>query len=286
MKITIVGLGLIGGSVALDVRSRGFASQVIGVELNQEHQAQAQNRGLVDAIQPLQEAIAGADLIVLTVPVDIIVQLLPNILDQIDSSTTVTDMGSTKGLICHSIAKHPRRSQYVASHPMAGTEHSGPLAALRGLFAGRTVVICDAEVSDAIHLRRVDEMYEVLNMRKVYMSSIEHDMHAAYISHLSHISSFVLAKTVLEKQKDVDAIFDMAGGGFESTVRLAKSSPDMWAPIFSQNSEPIIEALGTYIEHLQIFHKSLVEKRFDETKKIMTQANQIRQVLRNISTKA
>jgi prephenate dehydrogenase len=166
---------------------------------------------------------------------------------------------------------------------MAGTEHSGPLAALRGLFAGRTVVICDAETSAAVHLRRVDEMYEVLNMRKVYMSSREHDVHAAYIANLSHISSFVLAKTVLEKQKDVGTIFDMAGGGFESTVRLAKSSPDMWAPIFIQNSQPVIEALGSYIEHLQVFHKSLVEKRFDETKNLMAQANHIREVLQNLN---
>lgn len=282
MKVTVVGLGLIGGSVALDLRGRGFAQQVVGVELNPEHQVQARNRGLVDEIKALDEAVRDSDLVILTVPVNVIVQLLPKILDQVSPSTTVTDMGSTKRLICETVSRHPRRRQYVSSHPMAGTEYSGPLAALRGLFDGRVAVICDAHNSDTVHLRRVDEMYEVLKMRKVHMSSDDHDMHAAYISHLSHISSFVLANTVLDKQKDVRTIFDMAGGGFESTVRLAKSSPEMWGPIFNQNEDHVIKALKSYIEHLETFYSSLVEKRSEDTKKLMKDANQIRDVLRNL----
>ncbi len=282
MKVTIVGLGLIGGSLALDLRHRGFAGEVIGVEQNEKHRNQARDRGLVDDFKSLEQALKNTDLVVLSIPVDGILKLLPSLLDQMNDSTTVTDMGSTKAQICEAVKKHPKRKQYVSSHPMAGTEHSGPLAAIRGLFDHRTAVICDADLSGAIHLRRIDEMYEVLKMRRVHMNSSEHDMHAAFVSHLSHVSSFVLANTVLEKQKNVGTIFDLAGGGFESTVRLAKSSPDMWTPIFEQNSQSITEALKAYIENLQVFHQSLVEKHFDQTKELMKDANKIRQVLKNL----
>ncbi len=283
LKITVVGLGLIGGSVALDLRARGFASRVIGVELNEQHQKQARDRGLVDDIQNLDAAIQNSDLVILTIPVDGILKLLPQVLDRVGENVTVTDMGSTKAMISQVVAKHAKRKQYVSSHPMAGTEHSGPLAALRGLFDERTAVICDAGESGAMHLRRIDEMYEVLKMRRVHMDSKEHDLHAAFVSHLSHISSFVLANTVLEKQKNVGTIFDLAGGGFESTVRLAKSSPEMWTPIFEQNSSSIIDALKAYIDNLQSFHQSLVAQRFDQTKEMMKEANKIRQVLKTMN---
>jgi prephenate dehydrogenase len=282
LKATVIGLGLIGGSVALDLRARGFATHINGVELSEQHQKQARDRGLVDDIQSLDVAIQNTDLVILTIPVDGILKILPKILDKVGDEVTITDMGSTKALISSSVRNHPRRKQYVSSHPMAGTEHSGPLAALRGLFDFRTAVICDASESGAFHLRRIDEMYEVLKMRRVYMASSEHDLHAAFVSHLSHISSFVLANTVLEKQKNVGAIFDLAGGGFESTVRLAKSSPEMWTPIFEQNSNSVIDALKAYIDHLQVFHQSLVTKKFDQTKEIMKEANKIRQVLKNL----
>jgi len=285
MKVTIVGLGLIGGSLALDLRKSGFADQIVGVELSEIHRQQASHRGLVDEFKVLNEAILDVDLIVLTTPVDIIIQILPELLNLVGSETTVTDMGSTKGQICSVAKAHPKREQYVAAHPMAGTEHSGPLAAIRDLFAHRTVVICEAESSAAPHLRKVDEMYESLKMRKTYMTSAAHDLHAAYISHLSHISSFVLANTVLDKQQDVKAIFDLAGGGFESTVRLAKSSPEMWLPIFEQNSENVITALEAYIQHLQVFHRSLLDKKYSETRAQMKQANEIRQVLQSIGVK-
>lgn len=282
MNLSIIGLGLIGGSLALDLRKSGFVSQILGVELSTKHQQEAKNRGLVDDIVDLEQALKDADLVVLTVPVDVIVKMLPDILSKIKLETTVTDMGSTKSEICKSVHNHPSRSQYVASHPMAGTEHSGPLAAVRELFANRTAVICDAEFSGPPHLRRVDEMYDVLKMRKTYMKSEAHDLHAAYISHLSHISSFVLANTVLDKERDVKAIFDLAGGGFESTVRLAKSSPEMWLPIFQQNSQHVIDALQAYISHLQTFHQSLVTQKYEDTRSQMKQANEIRRVLQNI----
>lgn len=286
MKTTIIGLGLIGGSLAMDLRKSGFATNLIGVDDNEVHREQARHRGLVDSIKPLEAAVVGVDLVVIATPVNAIIKLLPEILARIEPGTTVTDMGSTKEEICRTVADHPKRAQYVASHPMAGTEHSGPLAAFRGLFTNRTAVICDAEMSGALHLRRIDEMYEILKMRKTYMTSAVHDLHAAYVSHLSHISSFVLANTVLDKERDVEAIFDLAGGGFESTVRLAKSSPAMWSPIFEQNTDNIAAALGAYIEGLQAFHKALVEERYAETREQMKKANEIRRVLQSIGSRS
>lgn len=285
MKITIIGLGLIGGSLAMDLRKQGFATSLVGVDDNETHREQARHRGLVDSIKPLDAAVVGVDMVVIATPVNAVLKILPEVLARIDASTTVTDMGSTKEEICKLVADHPKRAQYVASHPMAGTEHSGPLAAFRGLFVNRTAVICDAEMSGAVHLRRIDEMYEVLKMRKTYMSSAEHDLHAAYVSHLSHISSFVLANTVLDKERDVEAIFDLAGGGFESTVRLAKSSPAMWRPIFEQNCHNVTAALGDYIEGLQKFHQALLEQKYTETQEQMTKANEIRRVLEHIGSR-
>lgn len=283
MKVTIIGLGLIGGSIAIDLRAEGFATEITGVDNNEEHVKQAKSRGLCDEILPLNKALKNADLVILAVPVDAVLKTLPLILDQIGPNTTVTDMGSTKAAVAQSIVKHKKRKQYVASHPMAGTEYSGPTAALRGLFLNRTTVICDAAASGARDLRRIDAMYDALGMRKVYMSSTEHDLHAAYISHLSHISSFVLANTVLDKERDVAAIFNLAGGGFESTVRLAKSSPEMWNPIFTQNREHVLNALDDYMTHLENFRSTLKKNKPEQTYKLMSGANSIKRVLQNLS---
>lgn len=282
MNLTVIGLGLIGGSLALDLREKGIATSVVGVDVNLEHCRMARNRGIVDRIAPLKDALNGADLVVLAVPVDKIISLLPEVLDQISTETTVSDMGSTKKAICKIVAGHAKRAQYVAAHPMAGTEHSGPEAALRGLFANRSAVICEAEQSAASHLRRVDEMFEVLQMKRVFMSADEHDLHTAFISHLSHAISFVLANTVLNKENSVSTIFDLASGGFESTSRLAKSSSAMWLPIFAQNREHVLAALEAYMENLKEFQQSLLNKTFDETKALMENANGIRRVLQNI----
>lgn len=282
MKVTIVGLGLIGGSIAIDIRAKGFASEIIGVDNNPEHVKQAKSRGLCDDILPLKSAVKGADLVVLAIPVNAILKTLPEVLNGLSPKGSVTDMGSTKSEIIKSISKHKKRKQYVASHPMAGTEFSGPLAAVRGLFENRTTVICDAENSNADSLRKVDALYDALGMRKVYMSSSEHDLHAAYISHLSHISSFALANAVLDKERDVGTIFNLAGGGFESTVRLAKSSPAMWNPIFEQNREHILSALNLYLHHLEEFRDTLKKNKPERTFKLMDNANSIRRVLQNI----
>lgn len=282
MNVAIVGLGLIGGSLAIDLRADGFAEKVIGVDANAEHVSQARSRGLCDEILPLESAVQDADLVILAIPVDAILNTLPKVLDMIGPRATVTDMGSTKEAICQAVKVHAKRKQYVASHPMAGTEYSGPLAALRGLFRGRTTVICEAELSDARDLRRIDEMYDVLGMNKVYMAPKEHDLHAAYVSHLSHISSFVLANTVLDKERDVRTIFNLAGGGFESTVRLAKSSPLMWAPIFQQNRENVLNALDAYMVHLEKFRDSLRKNEPKQTSDLMQNANAIKDVLQKI----
>jgi prephenate dehydrogenase len=285
MKLAVVGLGLIGGSMALDLKARNFVSEVLGVDQNETHAKDALKLGLVDRITTLENACNEADLIILATPVNILSSLLPKVLDLIQPYGTVTDVGSTKAKITESIKNHPKRKQFVPSHPMAGTEFSGPQAAHQGLFKDKATIICDSNDSGAEHLQKVIEMYQQLEMRVLYMNSKEHDLHAAYVSHLSHISSFVLANTVLDKEKNVNAIFDLASAGFESTVRLAKSSPDMWAPIFEQNHDHIVEALGAYIDHLKLFHQTLVAKDYTSTKALMTQSNEIKRVLEKIQNK-
>ena len=282
MNVTIVGLGLIGGSIAIDLRASGFAKKIIGVDNNAEHVKQANSRGLCDEILQLKKAVKNSDLVILAIPVDAVMKILPETLDLAGAKCTVTDMGSTKADIIKAVSKHKKRKQYVASHPMAGTEFSGPLAAVKGLFQNRTTVICEAEKSSAASLRKIDSLYDALGMRKVYMSPAEHDLHTAYISHLSHISSFALANTVLDKEKNNSTIFNLAGGGFESTVRLAKSSPEMWNPIFSQNREHILSALELYIKHLENFREGLKKQKPDKTFKLMKNANSITRVLQSI----
>ena len=282
MKLAVLGLGLIGGSIGLELKTSGWASEVMGVDENSEHAKQALALGLIDSVSSLEHASQWADLVVIATPVNAITQLLPRVLDSLASMAVVTDVGSTKAQLVQSVSAHARRKNYVASHPMAGTEFSGPAAAHAGLFRGKAAVICDANSSDSEAVQRVKRMYAALGMRLIEMSSAEHDLHAAYVSHLSHISSFVLANTVLDKEKDAEAIFNLASGGFESTVRLAKSSPEMWAPIFEQNQVLVTEALGEYIDRLKLFHADLVARDFNRTKKTMQKANEIKRVLLKI----
>jgi prephenate dehydrogenase len=284
-RVAIVGLGLIGGSIALELKASGFAEEVIGVDDNAQHVLQALELKLIDRALSLKEACTTADLTVLAVPVNFISKLLPEVLNLIPAHGSVTDVGSTKSEMVRSVESHAKRKRYVPSHPMAGTEFSGPTAAHLGLFQGKAAVICDQTASDPESVRVVEELYQTLKMRLIFMESKEHDLHAAYVSHLSHISSFVLANTVLAKEKNVDAIFNLASGGFESTVRLAKSSPEMWTPIFEQNQTYITEALGEYIDRLKLFHENLKSKNFNQTKKDMQSANAIKRVLTQIGEK-
>lgn len=280
MKVCIVGIGLIGGSLAIDLKRRGFASSVIGVDNNKHHQNIALHSGLVDKIDTLQNAVRKSDLIILSTPVNTNRLLLPEILDLIDGTDkVVTDMGSTKAGIAQAVLNHPNRGRYVASHPMAGTEFSGPMAAIGKLFDYKHVILCDKELSDGDALRTVVEMYNTLNMRISYMKSSDHDIHVAYVSHISHITSFSLALCVLDKEKDEENILKLAAGGFESTVRLAKSNAETWAPIFLQNSEYIIEVLDNYIEKMNLFKEYILEKNTQGLTELMNEANKIRKIL-------
>ena len=280
MKIAIFGIGLIGGSLAKDLRDKGFAAEILGVERNENHARAALELGLVDRIVDRQTATAEADLIILAVPVDALIDELNYVLANIKPDSVVTDVGSTKGAIVDGVKDAPNRRRYVASHPMAGTEYSGPNAAVSRLFEGKICIICDRDGSDDDAVETVEKMYATLGMRVKYMESHRHDMHAAYVSHISHISAFVLAATVLEKEKDEEAILEMAGGGFASAARLAKSSPETWSPIFEQNRQFLLEAMDTYIEKMYRFRNLINKNKYAELEEFMTEANEIRKILK------
>lgn len=280
MKVAIFGIGLIGGSLAKSLRESNFASEIIGVENSQVHAEKALELGLVDRIELKENAIVAADLVILTVPVNALIDELKYVLERIKPHQIVTDCGSTKGVIIDGVRNSPNRNRYVASHPMAGTEYSGPTAAISGLFNGKICIFCDVDESDIDAVETVEKMYRAIGMDIKQMESHQHDIHAAYISHISHISSFVLAATVLEKEKDEEAIFEMAGGGFESTVRLAKSSPRTWSPIFQQNRVYLLEAIDTYIEKMYHFRNLINKNKFAELEEFMSEANEIRKILK------
>lgn len=279
MKATIVGLGLIGGSFALGLRKSGLATELIGVDRNADHGGKAVELGLVDKVLSEDKALAQADLVVLAIPVNALNAFLPYVLDTIKHNAVVIDAGSTKSSICKIIATHPNRGQFVAAHPIAGTENSGPTAAFHGLFKDKTNIICESDKSSGQALGVAMKIFNALEMKTIFMEADEHDRHVAYVSHLSHVSSFLLGQTVLDIEKDEKNIFDLAGSGFASTVRLAKSSPDMWAPIFEQNAEYLSQALQEYIMHLQRFHYHLMKHDTKELHRIMSKANEIRRVL-------
>ena len=282
MKIGIIGLGLIGGSMAIDLKRRGFAHEVLGVEADPVNAAAACQMGLVDEVTDLTGCVSGGDLVVLAVPVGAAVRLLSQVLDMIPegSDKVVMDVCSTKEVIADAVKNHPQRSHYVATHPMAGTEYSGPWAAMSGLFDGHACIICDAENSCPDAVAKVETLYDVLNMRTIRMDSSNHDVHTAYVSHISHVTSFALALTVLDKEKDEKHIFDLASGGFSSTVRLAKSSPDMWTPILSQNRENVLHVMDTYIEKMNEFRKAIAEGDEPRVRSLIEEANRIRRIIR------
>jgi prephenate dehydrogenase len=282
MKITVVGVGLLGGSLALIAREKGIASKITGVDINPVHAQKALALGIVDEMLPLEEAVKDTDLVVLATSVNVLLKQLPKVLDLVSAHTVVMDFGSTKELICQVADSHSNRQQFVASHPIAGTENSGPDAAFPGLLKKKIMIICDKEKSSKQALETVVSLSKQFEMRLSYMNSAEHDRHLAYVSHLSHISSFALGITVLDKEKDEKSIFEMAGSGFSSTVRLAKSSPDMWAPIFIQNKENISTALGAYIRRLQSFKDIIDSNDEAKSKELMQHANEIRRVLLGI----
>ena len=277
-NFAIVGVGLIGGSLALKCRKNGLANRIVGVDSNQEHGMKAIELGLVDEMMPLDEAILVADVIVLAVPVGVLSTLIPYVLDRV-SHQVVIDMGSTKSQLANLVKNHPHRGRFVASHPMWGTEYSGPTAAVETAFEDKAVIVCDSTDSDPDALERATEIFNALKMRIIEMDANDHDLHAAYVSHISHITSFALANTVLEKEKEDDAIFEMASAGFESTVRLAKSSPEMWTPILMQNRENILDVLNEHISQLRKFKSCLEKENWEYLNELMSNANQIRRII-------
>ncbi len=285
MKVTIIGLGLIGGSIAIDLRKAGVATELVGIDRNADHATKAVALGIVDKIESEEKALSTSDLIITAIPVNAMCQLLPGLLDIIKPNAVVIDAGSTKRLLCKAVEHHEKRKQFVAAHPIAGTENSGPEAAFSGLYKDKTNIICEKEKSSPQALSIATLVFESLGMNTIFMEPEEHDKHVAYVSHLSHVSSFLLGQTVLDIERDEKNIFALAGSGFASTVRLAKSSPDMWAPIFEQNAEYLSQALLEYIMHLQKFQYYLMKRDVKELHNIMTSANRIREILNGIEHK-
>lgn len=279
MNIAIVGIGLIGGSIAIRLRETNFFTKIIGVDKSEANQKKALQLNLVDEVMSLEEAIQQAKVILLTTPVDVIMKLAPAILDQIEDQVLI-DMGSTKINILQHIAGHPKRGRYVAAHPMAGTEYSGPEAAIPNLFKDKNMVYVEAFKSDEDAFDLADAITDQLEMKSLFMNGEEHDMHTAYVSHISHLTSFALALTVLEKEKSQGRIFELAGSGFESTVRLAKSSPDMWTPIFKQNRENVLEVLEEHIKQLQKLHDKLSEEDYEGLHKLIKKSNKIKRIIK------
>lgn len=277
MNLVVIGLGLIGGSMARDLRKEGFATRIVGVDVNEDNAREALKLGLVDQIDTLEKAVPEADMVIIAIPVDKMLSSLTKVLDLISNQTTVVDVGSTKKLIAEAVSTHARRRNYVAAHPMSGTENSGPAAALEGLFKGKINIICDQEKSGPQHLAFAEKMFQTLGMDIAYMTADEQDHSTAFISHLPHAAAFALANAVLDKE-DREIIFDLASGGFNSTVRLAKSSPEMWGPIFLQNKEYVVESLNVYIRHLKAF-KDSIEKDPARMMDLMKNANRIRGIL-------
>lgn len=271
--------------MAIDLRRAGLSSQITGIDQHADHRRLALELGIADEVSDSIDAVFGADLVIMAIPVNAIVSLLPKVLDTAGPGVTVFDAGSTKQQVCMAVDGHPLRGRFVGAHPIAGTENSGPAAAFAGLFAGKTNIICERGRSDEDAVTTAMKAFDALGMRTIFMEAEEHDRHVAYVSHLSHVSSFLLGQTVLDIEKDEKNIFNLAGSGFASTVRLAKSSPEMWAPIFEQNSTYLSQALQEYIMHLQRFHYLLMKHDTDGLRKIMQGANDIRRILQGIELK-
>jgi len=278
MKITIIGLGLIGGSLAKDLRKNKFATELIGVDQSETNAKTALEIGLVDKIETLENGVQNTDIIIIAIPVDKELEILPVILDKISSNTTVIDMGSTKVAIIESVKAHSRRRNFVATHPMSGTENSGPAAAIDDLFRGKITILCDQEDTGPQHVALAEKMFQTLGMNIAYMSADEQDHSTAFVSHLPHAAAFALANAVQAKE-DRNIIFDLASGGFRSTVRLAKSSHTMWHPIFQQNRNYVVESLDVYIKHLKEFRDCMKNNEFDKLKDLILNANKIRGIL-------
>ncbi len=281
MRVHVIGLGLIGGSLSFDIKDAFAEAKVYGYDLNKANEERALALGFIDDAFAWDE-LHLADIVILSIPVDAQQSILPKVLDGINDDALVFDAGSTKAKLCEVVAQHPKRRNFLATHPIAGTEFSGPDAAVRGLFQNKTNIICEVEKTAFKLQEKGLEIFRKIGMRIRYMDPKSHDKHIAYVSHLSHISSFMLGKTVIDKEQNERDIFDMAGSGFESTVRLAKSSPAMWTPIFKENKENILETLEEYIQNLERFKELMEADNFDEVFQTMENTNHIKTILKGI----
>ena len=281
MKVVVIGIGLIGGSMVLDIKALHPEATILGMDANENHLQQAIDLGVVEKAGTTED-LADADFVIVSVPVDIALIVLPQVLDAVGENTIVFEVGSTKLPICEAVANHPKRRNYIATHPIAGTEFSGPSAAIKGLFQGKTNIICEVEKTTFKLQEKALQLFMAMGMRIRYMDPQSHDKHIAYVSHLSHISSFMLGKTVIDKETEEQDIFDMAGSGFESTVRLAKSSPAMWTPIFKQNKQQVVNTLEEYITN---FKELLENGDYDAIYNEMQSVNKIKEILNGINIK-
>lgn len=284
MNVHVIGIGLIGGSLVLDIKGLYPEATIHGIDTNEKHVHEAIALGVIDKESSFED-LATADFVIVSVPVDVAMTVLPKVLDAVGEQTIVFDVGSTKVPICETVASHSRRRNFIAAHPIAGTEFSGPSAAIKGLFRGKTNIICEVEKTAFKLQEKALELFKELGMRIRYMDPKSHDKHIAYVSHLSHISSFMLGKTVINKEKDEQDIFDMAGSGFESTVRLAKSSPAMWTPIFKQNKKQVVKTLEEYIANLSNFKELLVNDDYEAIYNEMQSVNKIKEILNGMNAK-
>ncbi|MGO4905592.1 prephenate dehydrogenase [Flavobacterium sp. W20_MBD1_R3] len=282
MKIYVIGIGLIGGSMVLDIKALYPEATIYGIDSNESHLAEAIALGVVDEAATIED-LSDADFVIVSVPVDATLMVLPKVLDVIGDQTIVFEVGSTKIPVCEVVANHPKRRNFIATHPIAGTEFSGPAAAIKGLFQGKTNIICEVEKTTFKLQEKALELFKAMGMRIRYMDPKSHDKHIAYVSHLSHISAFMLGKTVIDKEKDEQDIFDMAGSGFESTVRLAKSSPAMWTPIFRQNRKQVVKTLEEYILNLSKFKDLLEKEDYEAIYNEMESVNKIKEILNGIN---
>lgn len=281
MNVFVIGIGLIGGSFAKDIKRIRPDSTIYGIDANAAHEEEALTLNLIDRTATYED-LGLADMVIVSIPVDVLVTELPKVLNAVQDDCVVFDGGSTKSLICKSLEDHPKRRNYLAAHPIAGTEFSGPSAAIAGLYEGKTNIICEVEKTAFKLQEKALTLFQQMGMRIRYMNPEAHDKHIAYVSHLSHISSFMLGKTVIEKEKNERDIFDMAGSGFESTVRLAKSSPAMWTPIFEQNKDNVVETLEEYIQNLEEFKQMLLQNDYQGIYEEMDNTNKIREILNGI----
>lgn len=279
-NVTIVGVGLISGSFALALKEKNLAKHIIGVSRTEASTKKAIELGLIDEALPLEQAVAKSDFIYVAIPVDATIPVVLQMMDMINDEQIVADAGSTKFALSEALKNHPKRKRFVSTHPMWGTEYSGPEAAVHGAFTGRACVICNAEKSDDKAVETVETIYKLLGMNIVHMDAESHDVHAAYVSHISHITSFALANTVLEKEKEEEAIFELSGGGFESTVRLAKSAASMWVPVFMQNKENVLDVLNEHISQLRKFKASLEKENVAFLTELIENANKIKRIIK------